>query len=68
MTTARVAGLPPSPVTWTVVQKRFHDLVVSTWGRGFYILPDITPLEQMSADLAAGKATPDVRLFDPRPT
>ena len=61
-------GLPPSPVTWSVVQKRFHDLVVSTWGRGFYILPDITPLEQMSADLAAGKPTPDVRLFDPRPT
>jgi photosystem II stability/assembly factor-like uncharacterized protein len=61
-------GLPPAPVTWTVVQKRFHDLVVSTWGRGFYILSDITPLEQMSADLAAGKATPDVRLFDPRPT
>ncbi|MBU3078533.1 WD40/YVTN/BNR-like repeat-containing protein [Sphingomonas quercus] len=61
-------GLPPSPVTWTVVQPRFHDLVVSTWGRGFYILPDISPLEQMSADLAAGRATPDVRLFDPRPT
>ena len=61
-------GLPPSPVTWTVVQPRFRDLVVSTWGRGFYILPDISPLEQMSADLAAGKTTPAVRLFDPRPT
>ena len=61
-------GLPPSPVTWTVVQKRFHDLVVSTWGRGFYILPDITPLEQLSADLAAGKTEPDVRLFAPRPS
>ncbi|MGC1305217.1 MAG: hypothetical protein WA840_22845 [Caulobacteraceae bacterium] len=61
-------GLPPAPVTWTVVQPRFHDLVVSTWGRGFYILSDISPLEQMSADLAAGKATPDVKLFTPRPT
>jgi len=57
-------GLPPSPVTWTVVQKRFHDLVVSTYGRGFYILDDITPLEQM----AQTKTTADVRFFTPRPT
>lgn len=57
-------GLPPSPVTWTVVQKRFHDLVVSTYGRGFYILDDITPLEQM----AKQATTEDVRFFTPRPT
>ncbi|HEX4310227.1 MAG TPA: hypothetical protein VHZ25_09385 [Acidobacteriaceae bacterium] len=56
--------LPPSPVTWTVVQKRFHDLVVSTYGRGFYILDDITPLEQM----AKQPTTEDVRFFAPRPT
>jgi len=62
------AGLPPSPVTWTVVQKRFHDLVVSTWGRGFYILSDITPLEQMAADRSSGTPEPDIRLFTPRPT
>ena len=55
-------GLPPSPVTWTVVQKRFHDLVVSTYGRGFYILDDITPLEQM----AKRQTSSDVRLFTPR--
>lgn len=55
-------GLPPSPVTWTVVQKHFHDLVVSTYGRGFYILDDITPLEQM----AKQASEPDVRLFIPR--
>jgi len=57
-------GLPPSPVTWTVVQKRFHDLVVSTYGRGFYILDDITPLEQM----AKQPSSEDVQLFTPRPT
>ena len=28
-------------------RSRFHDLVVSTYGRGIYILDDITPLEQM---------------------
>jgi hypothetical protein len=57
-------GLPPSPVTWTVVQKRFHDLVVSTYGRGFYILDDITPLEQMATQATKEK----VRFFTPRPT
>ena len=33
-------------MTWVVVQKQAHDLVVSTYGRGFYIMDDITPLEQ----------------------
>jgi photosystem II stability/assembly factor-like uncharacterized protein len=39
-------GLPPAPVSWIVVQKNYHDLVISTYGRGFYILEDLTPLEQ----------------------
>ena len=55
-------GLPPSPVTWTVVQKHFHDLVVSTWGRGLYVLDDITPLEQMARQATHA----DMRLFAPR--
>jgi photosystem II stability/assembly factor-like uncharacterized protein len=57
------AGLPPSPVTWAVVQPNFHDLVVSTYGRGLYILDDITPLEQMTRH--RGDAA--VVLFEPRP-
>src|SRR5262249_36815358 len=40
------AGLPHAPVSWIVVQKAAHDLVVSTYGRGFYIMRDISPLEQ----------------------
>lgn len=39
-------GLPHAPVSWIVVQKAAHDLVISTYGRGFYIMHDITPLEQ----------------------
>jgi len=39
-------GLPAAPVSWIVVQKAAHDIVVSTYGRGFYIMDDITPLEQ----------------------
>lgn len=57
-------GLPPVQTTWTVVQKRFHDLVVSTYGRGIYVLDDITPLEEM----ARRPTTEDVRLFPARPT
>jgi photosystem II stability/assembly factor-like uncharacterized protein len=56
------AGLPSAPVSWVVVQKQFHDVVVSTYGRGLYVLDDITPLEQ------GGPATTDAaRLFTPRP-
>ena len=62
--TAFTAGLPHAPVTWAVVQKQFHDLVVSTYGRGIYVLDDITPLEQM-AQKAEDAA---VRLFVPRET
>ena len=59
--TAIATGLPHAPVTWVVVQKQFHDVVVSTYGRGLYILDDITPLEQM-----ADGATDAVKLFKPR--
>ncbi len=39
-------GLPPAPVSWITVEPRFHDVVVSTYGRGLFILPNITILEQ----------------------
>ncbi|HSL23956.1 MAG TPA: hypothetical protein VK886_20650 [Vicinamibacterales bacterium] len=56
-------GLPPAPVTWIVVQKQHHDVVVSTYGRGLFILPDITRLEQSDRiDLTAPAA-----LYEPRP-
>ena len=56
-------NLPHAPVYWLAVQEHFNDLVVSTYGRGFWILDDVTPLQQMTADvLAAG-----VHLFKPRP-
>jgi photosystem II stability/assembly factor-like uncharacterized protein len=55
-------GLPPAPVTWIVVQKNHHDVVVSTYGRGLYILPDITRLEQSDrVDLTAAS-----HLYAPR--
>jgi len=47
-----------------VVQKEFHDLVISTYGRGVYILDDITPLEQ----LARHRSDTAVVFFEPRKT
>jgi photosystem II stability/assembly factor-like uncharacterized protein len=56
------AGLPHAPVSWIVVQKQFHDVAISTYGRGLYVLDDITPLEQ------GGPTTTDaLHLFTPRP-
>jgi photosystem II stability/assembly factor-like uncharacterized protein len=57
-------GLPPAPVTWIATQKAYHDVVVSTYGRGLYVLDDVSPLEQM----AAAKGEAPLRLFTPRPT
>jgi photosystem II stability/assembly factor-like uncharacterized protein len=39
------------------------DLIVATHGRSFWILDDITPLRQMTADIAAA----DAHLFSPAP-
>ncbi len=39
-------GLPASPVTWIEVAPREHDVVVSTYGRGLWLLRDLTMLEQ----------------------
>ena len=58
------AGLPHAPVSWIVVQKQAHDLVVSTYGRGFFIMEDITPLEQGAMEPTATAA---VQLVAPRP-
>ena len=57
------SGLPHAPVSWETVQKTFHDLVVSTYGRGIYVLEDITPLEQ----LAAESSPAPVQVFNSRP-
>jgi photosystem II stability/assembly factor-like uncharacterized protein len=57
-------NLPHAPVHGMVVQQHFNDLVVATYGRGFWIMDDITPLQQLSDAVLAS----DVHLFEPRPT
>jgi photosystem II stability/assembly factor-like uncharacterized protein len=56
-------NLPPAPMYWLVVQEHFNDLVIGTYGRGFWIVDDITPLQQLTEDVAAAEA----HLFGPRP-
>ncbi len=53
-------NLPVVPVTDLTVKD--NDLVISTQGRSFWILDDISPLQQLTAEVAASK----VHLFKPR--
>ncbi len=55
--------LPHAPVSGIVVQEHFDDLVISTYGRGFWILDDITPLQELTPAVLAK----DVHLFTVHP-
>ncbi|MDH3734179.1 MAG: sialidase [Gemmatimonadota bacterium] len=55
-------NLPAAPVSGIVIQEHFNDLVVGTYGRGFWILDDITPLQQLTPDVIASGS----HLFAPR--
>ena len=57
------SNLPRAPVYWLVVQEHFNDLVVATYGRGFWILDDLGPLQQMNASVRNANA----HLFTVRP-
>jgi hypothetical protein len=56
-------GLPAAPVTWVVYEPRYHDVVVSTYGRGLFILGDVSVLEQTGQ--TAVPAAPATRLYTP---
>ncbi len=50
------AGLPTIAVKEIAIQKRENDLVLATFGRGFYILDDYTPLRTVSSAVLAEDA------------
>jgi photosystem II stability/assembly factor-like uncharacterized protein len=52
-------GMPPAQVRDMTVQRRENDLVLATFGRGFYILDDYSALRQISSAALAEEA----RLF-----
>jgi photosystem II stability/assembly factor-like uncharacterized protein len=57
-------NLPHAPVSGIVVQEHFDDLVISTYGRGFWIIDDIGSLRDLTPDVVAKNA----HLFPIHPT
>ena len=55
-------NLPHAPVYWIAVQEHFNDLVIATYGRGFWIMDDITPIQQLTPQVLGA----DAHLFPPR--
>lgn len=56
-------NLPPAPMYWLTIQPTFSDLVIGTYGRGIWVLDDITPLRSWPEVSRADKP----HLFTPRP-
>jgi hypothetical protein len=54
-------NMPPAPVYWLTIQERFDDLVVATYGRGFWILDGIGALRDL-----ADTGTEAHTVFEPR--
>lgn len=46
-------NLPPAPVFGIAIQKHFGDLAIGTYGRGFYILDDLTPIREWTQQVSA---------------
>ncbi len=47
----QLKGMPPIAVRDLEIQRRENDLAVATFGRGFYILDDYTPLRMAKAEM-----------------
>jgi photosystem II stability/assembly factor-like uncharacterized protein len=50
-------NLPTIAVRHLEIQRRENDLVLATFGRGFYILDDYTPLRNLSAEMLGKEAS-----------
>jgi photosystem II stability/assembly factor-like uncharacterized protein len=57
-----MTNLPASPMYWMDIPEHFNDLVVGTYGRGIWILDDLSALQQFTPEVAAS----DVHLFAPK--
>jgi photosystem II stability/assembly factor-like uncharacterized protein len=55
-------GMPHAPVYGLIIQEHFNDLVVATYGRGFYVLDDLSPLQKLTPEVTSSAAY----LFAPR--
>ena len=59
-----MSNLPAAPMYWIDIQEDFNDLVLGTYGRGIWILDDLSPIQQMTEEVASSKA----HLFKPKKT
>ncbi len=50
-------GLPTISFRDITIQRRENDLVAASFGRGFYVLDDITPIREMSSSMLSNEAT-----------
>ncbi|HYM25487.1 MAG TPA: hypothetical protein VEU08_19850 [Vicinamibacterales bacterium] len=57
-------GMPVAQVRDVTIQRRENDVVIATFGRGFYVLDDYTPLREMTAQTLSE----DAHLFSLRDT
>jgi photosystem II stability/assembly factor-like uncharacterized protein len=58
-----MSGLPATKMDDVIVHPRDQDLVLATHGRSFYVLDDISPLQQLTDSVVAKSE----HLFRPRP-
>lgn len=59
-----MSNLPPAPMYWIDIQENFNDLVIGTYGRGIWILDDISPLQQLDKKIEKE----NFHLFDIKPS
>ena len=57
-------NLPHAPVSGIVVQEHFNDLVISTYGRGFWIIDDIGALRELTPECHREERAPVPRSSD----
>ncbi len=57
-----MTNLPSSPMYWMDIPEHFNDLVVGTYGRGIWILDDLTPIQQFNNEVSSSS----VHLFNPK--
>lgn len=50
-------GMPTIPIRDITIQRRENDLVAGSFGRGIFILDDISPLREYTASMSAAEAT-----------
>jgi len=57
-----MTNLPPAPMYWIDIQEEFNDLVIGTYGRGIWIMDDLSSIQQMNTDITKSTA----HLFKPK--